>query len=181
MRARQVIALLLPAVMAGCSTHPTNTTVTAAAGKTEIGAWGLDLSARDSSVKPGDDFYRFADGRWLDSNQIPSDRTSWNSFDILTDAAERNVRTILDKLPADAPEGSNERKVGDYYRAYLDTESIERLGLAPAQPALEAIASARTYDQLAQLMGRPDFSLKSPLGVFVGTDPKDPDRYIVTI
>src|SRR5262249_39346347 len=122
----------------------------------QIGTWGLDLSAHDATVKPGDDFYRYADGKWIDTNQIPPDRTSWTSSVELADKAERDIRAIVESLPQDAPEGSTERKVGDYYRAYLDTEAIERSGLTPARAGLHAIASARTHEQLAILMGRPD-------------------------
>ena len=90
--------------------------------------------------------FRYADGKWLDTNQIPLDRTSWGSFAELTDRAEQQIRQITEALPKDAPEGSTQQKAGDFYRAYLDTETIERNGLTPARPGLEAIASARTHE-----------------------------------
>ena len=159
---------------------PTGTKASVApAGRAEIGTWGLDLTSHDTTVKPGDDFYRYADGKWLDANQIPADRTSWGSFIELADRAEHNVRAIVESLPQDAASGSTEQKVGDYYRAYLDTNAIERAGLAPAQPGLKAIAATRTHAQLAELMGRPDLGLKSPLIVAITLDQKNPDRYIV--
>jgi putative endopeptidase len=175
--------LALTLTNAGCTTHmkAENTAETAAAGQAQIGAWGLDLTANDKTVKPGDDFYRYADGKWLDTNQIPPDRTSWGSFVELADRAEHQIRTIAESLPKDAPEGSTEQKAGDFYRAYLDTDTIERLGLAPAQPGLQAIAAARTHEQLASVMGRPDLNLKSPLIVAITPDQKNPDRYIVVI
>src|SRR5947208_2400640 len=147
----------------------------------QIAPWGLDLAARDSSVKPGDDFYGYADGHWLDTHQIPSDRTRWGSFDELGERSHDQVRSIVEALPDGAPAGSNGQKVGDYYRSYLDTEAIERLGLTPAQAALDAIGDARTHKQLARLMGRADLALKAPLRVGINLDQKDPDRYAVTI
>jgi putative endopeptidase len=147
----------------------------------QIAPWGLDLTARDPSVKPGDDFYHYADGRWIATHQIPSDRTDWGSFEELEELSEQRVHTIIEGLPAQAPEGSVAQKVGDYFRAYLDTEAIERSGLAPAKPALDAIAAARTPEDVARLMGRPDLALKAPLSVVMTTDQKNPDRYIVTI
>jgi putative endopeptidase len=152
-----------------------------AAPRAQIGAWGLDLTSRDTSVKPGDDFYRYADGGWLDRNQIPPDRTSWTASSELSERAERDIRAIVEALPQSAPAASGEQKVGDFYRAYLNTDVIEQSGLAPARPALDAIAAARTYEQLAALMGRPDLDLKSPLGVGITLDQKNPDRYIVFI
>jgi putative endopeptidase len=149
--------------------------------RAQIGDFGIDLTARDLSVRPGDDFYHYANGHWLETHHIPPDRTSWGSFAELQERTEEQLRGIIEALPPDAPAGSIEQKVGDYYRAYLDTEAIERLGLKPAQPALEAIAAARTHADLARLMGRPDLELKSPLRVLIMPDQKDPDRYIVVI
>jgi putative endopeptidase len=166
--------------MAGCTTHM-KSDHTPSAARPQIGAWGLDLTAGDRSVKPGDDFYRYADGKWLDTAQIPADRTSWGSFVELADRSERQVREIAEALPANAPQGSTEQKAGDFYRAYLDTASIEQKGLSPALPGLQAIAATRTHEQLADLMGRPDLNLKAPLGVGITTDQKNPDRYIVVI
>jgi predicted metalloendopeptidase len=100
----------------------------------QIGAWGLDLAARDIAVKPGDDFYRYADGLWIDAHQIPPDRTRWGSFDELDEHSQQQVRGIVEALPAEAPDGSNAQKVGDYYRACVDTAAIERAGLAPGAP-----------------------------------------------
>jgi putative endopeptidase len=153
----------------------------APAGHAQIGAWGLDLGAHDTAVKPGDDFYRYAEGKWLDASQIPPDRTSWGSFAELADRAEHQIRAITEALPADAPAGSTEQKAGDFYRAYLDTDTIESHGLTPAQPGLEAIAAARTHEQLATLIGRPDLALNSPLSVAISLDQKNPDRYIVVV
>jgi len=182
------LALLLST--AGCTTHmppqktseptPPESPATPAS-HAQIGAWGLDLTSQDSSAKPGDDFYRYAAGKWLDTNQIPPDRTSWTSFAELADRAEHNIRKLVESLPTDAPAGSNERKVGDYYRAYVDTAAIERLGMEPARPGLEAIAAARTHEQLATLMGRPDLGLKAPLLIGITPDQKNPDRYIAVI
>lgn len=147
----------------------------------QIGAWGIDLASRDSDVKAGDDFYRFAIGRWIDTNQIPPDRTSWSTFAELANEAEQRLKQIIEGLPANAPAGSNEQKVGDMYRAYLDTGTIERLGLAPAQPMLDAIAAARTHEDIARIMGRPDMPVRAPIRQGITVDQKNPDRYIVTV
>src|SRR5579864_6541277 len=146
-----------------------------------IAPWGLDLTMRDTSVKPGDDFYHYADGHWIATHQIPADRTRWGSFEELEDLSEQRLHTIIEGLPDQAPAGSVAQKVGDYYRAYLDTEAIESAGLAPAKAALDAIGAARTSEDVARLMGRPDLALPAPLRVGRTTDQKNPDRYIVTI
>lgn len=151
------------------------------AGAAQIGAWGIELSQRDMRVKPGDDFYRYAIGNWLDTNEIPPDRTSWSTFAVLANQAEQQLKEIVESLPADAPPGSNAQKVRDLYRAYLDTETIERLGLTPVQPLLDAIAAARTHEDIARLFGRPDMPVRSPIRQVVTIDQKNPDRYIVAL
>ena len=146
-----------------------------------IRPWGIDLGARDLSVRPGDDFYRYADGHWLDSNQIPPDRTRWGSFAELDERAQQQVLAIVQALPAQAPEGSNDQKVGDYYRAFMDTAAIEQRGIEPARPAIDAITQARNYHDLTRLMGRPDLALLAPLRIGISIDQKNPDRYDVLV
>jgi putative endopeptidase len=147
----------------------------------KIGAWGVNLQERDPNTKPGDDFYRYSIGGWLDSNQIPADRTSWSTFVVLADEAERQLKGIVDGLPANAAPGSNEQKVGDMYRAYIDTDAIEKAGLTPIKPALDTIAAARTHDDIARIMGRPDMPVRTPIREGVTVDQKNPDRYIVAV
>src|SRR5579871_1551095 len=151
-----VLALVAAAANSGCTTHRKHQHAAAApaAPHAQIGAWGVDLTSIDTTVKPGDDFYRYADGKWLDSTQIPPDRTSWSSFVELADRAENQLHGIVEGLPQDvigAPPGSPQQKAGDFYRAYLDTYAIEKQGIDPALPALQAIMAARTHERLAQL------------------------------
>ena len=146
-----------------------------------IPPWGLGPGARDLTVRPGDDFYRCAGGHWLDSNQIPPDRSRWGSFDVLDERAQQQVLDIVQALPARAPPGSNEQKVGDYYRAFIDTSAIDQRGIEPARAAIDAITQARSYHDLTRLMGRPDLALKAPLRVGISVDQKNPDRYDVII
>ena len=146
-----------------------------------IGTWGINLADADHSVKPGDDFYRYSIGHWLDTNQIPADRTSWSTFVVLADEAEKQLRQIVEGLPANAPHGSNEQKVGDFYRTYNDTDAIEKLGLAPVRASLDAIAAVRTHEDVARVMGRPDMPVRTPVREGITVDQKNPDRYIVAV
>jgi putative endopeptidase len=153
----------------------------AASGHAQIGAFGLDLTGGDPSMKPGDDFYRYANGHWQDTTQIPADRSSWGSFQMLRERSLEQLHEILEGLPQDAPGGSNEQKLNDFYRAYLDTATIDRLGLAPAQPVLQQIAGANSYDAVARIMSRPELRLTAPINFNMQPDDKDPDHYMVTI
>jgi predicted metalloendopeptidase len=159
----------------------TSAQAAAPAARPEYGDFGLDLSARDPAVKPGDDFYRYATGHWLATHTIPADRTRWGTLDQLGEDADERVRKLIQNLPQQAPAGSIEQKVGDYYRAFLDESAIDAAGLKPAQPALDAIAAAHSYEDIAQLMGRPDLQLKSPMEFGIGIDAKNPDRYLTIV
>ena len=173
---------ILAAVAVWANTsHPASSEKSDAPHQAQIGAFGLDLSTHDPTVRPGDDFFRYANGHWLDTHEIPADRTRWGASDALVEDALQKVLTLIEALPAGAPAGSNEQKVGDFYRAYMDTDAINRAGLAPAQPALNAIAAARTRAELARLMGRADLALLSPVELHIRADEKNPDRYIVSI
>jgi putative endopeptidase len=151
------------------------------AGRAQIGQWGVDLSARDLTVRPGDDFYRYVNGHWLDTASIPPDRVRWGAFVELQERSLQQMHGILEALPREAAAGSNTQKLADFYRAYLDTDAIDRAGLAPARAGLEAIAAARSHEDIARLMGRPDLRLTTPLDFSISPDEKDPDHYMVEV
>ena len=184
---RTLFATILSGMTATCAmaaasaAPPPAAPVAASPAHAQIGAFGLDLSGGDPSVKPGDDFERYASGHWDDTAQIPPDRASWGSFVMLHERSLQQVREILEGLPKDSPAGSNQQKLGDFYRAYLDTEAIERAGLSPARTGLDAIAAARSHEDLARLMGRADLRLTAPVAFEIAPDEKDPDHYMVVI
>jgi putative endopeptidase len=149
--------------------------------RAQYGDFGLELSAQDESIKPGDDFYRYAAGHWLATHSIPADRTRWGTLDQLSENADERVRQLIQGLPQHAPTGTIEQKVSAFYRAFLDESAIDAAGLKPAQAALDAIAAARSYEDIAALMGRPDLQAKSPMDFGIGIDAKNPDRYLTIV
>lgn len=167
--------------VAAAQTLATALAATSSQGHAEIGGWGVDLSGGDPTAKPGDDFDRYANGHWIDRTQIPPDRPSWGTFAALRERSLQQLRDILEGLPKDAAASASERKLGDFYRAYLDTDAIERAGLTPARAVLEAIGAAKSHEELARLMSRPELRLTWPLDFNTLPDEKDPDRYMVTV
>jgi putative endopeptidase len=153
-----------------------------ATNKPQLGTWGFDVSGMDRSVKPGDDFFRFGGGTWLKNNPIPADRPSWGSFTILRANAEADVKAIVEEVAGRRnAQGSVEQKVADYYASYLDTNAIEKAGLAPVQEDLAAISAARSHEDVARLMARADIDVGGPIGAGIILDQKNPDRYAVGI
>ena len=150
-------------------------------GKARIGQWGVDVGGADKAIKPGNDFYKHANGTWERNNQIPADRTAWGAAWMLDAEAERDVRAIIESLPPNAPKGSTEQKVGDFFRTYLDAAAIEKAGMAPAQPGLEQIAAVRSHADVGRLLGVPELQLPAPINFYISMDEKNPDRYIVIL
>jgi len=118
------------------------------------GPHGIDAAAMDPAVKPGNDFFTYANGAWLKATEIPPDRRRWGSFSVLAAESEQRSRTLLEEAArASSPPGSDERKVGDYYATYLDVAALDRLGLAPLKPVLDRIRGVKDRKALARLLG----------------------------
>ena len=146
-----------------------------------FGPWGFDLSARDLSVKPGDDFFDYANGAWLKRTEIPADRSNWGMHAMLAERTLGQLRGIMEDAGS-AAAGTVARKVGDYYAAYMDEKHIEALGATPLKPVLDAVRGATTREALAALMGRGNKDLEgSFFQLFVSPDAKDPGHYSVTL
>jgi putative endopeptidase len=145
-----------------------------------IGDFGLDLAAGNPGVKPGDDFFAYANGSWYDGFSIPADKASFGPFDRLDELSKQRVRSIIEQAAAaHAAAGTPEQQIGDYYAAFTDEAAIEANGLAPAQPDLQRIAAAHTRADIARLFGEPGFA--SLFDVQLPADFKNPDRYSVFI
>ena len=168
------------ALLAGCATQTNTSTAPPTRAPAAIGAWGIDLTSRDTSVQPGDDFFRYVNGHWLDTTEIPADRVTWGTFSILAEKAERDVKAIIDEVSAagGAP-GSNQQKIADFYNSYNDQAAIEAAGMTPTQADLAAIDAMRTHEDVARLIGRPDIALDFPLAIYIDLDERNPDRFLV--
>jgi putative endopeptidase len=151
--------------------------------KTEYGTWGVDTSAMDKSVRPGDDFFMYASGTWYKTAQIPADRSSIGSFQNLRILSEKRMQEIaasLDAKPYDQL-SDEEKKLHDLYDGYNDQAGIDAKGLAPAKPDLDMIANLKTLDDVASAMGDPRLQLDAPVAFYIGIDDKHPDRYSVNL
>jgi putative endopeptidase len=126
----------------------------AAPGKPELGRFGFDLAGMDRSVAPGDNFYDFANGNWVKTTEIPADRSNYGSFALLAERALERTRAIIDEAAAKGGADAGQRKIGDFYKAYMDEPAIEARGLAPVKPELDAIAAVADKRALADALGR---------------------------
>src|SRR5271154_7076223 len=136
----------IPALVLGCSILAGSFALAQEA--PQLGKWGIDLTGMDTSVKPGDDFFEYANGNWFKTAQIPPDRSGTGSFQSLRVLSDERLKTVvaeLEKKPLDqlSPE---ERKLRDLYDSFLDTDAIEKAGLAPAQKDLDYLSGLKTPD-----------------------------------
>ena len=146
------------------------------------GTWGFDAQGENPAVKPGDDFYNYANGRFLDELQIPADKSRYGLDYIMSDTAERQVRAILESTQAPAgSDAADAIKTRALYHAFMDQGRIDALGAKPLQPDLAAVRAVKTRDQLAVLQSKVGTFQGSLFGVDIGADAKTPDRYAVYI
>jgi len=175
------------AVLAACTSptpvasSPPAVSTQAPAALAQIGAFGLDLSAGDAGVKAGDNFYLHASATWLQNNPIPPDRTRWGTFEILAAKSESAVRTLIEDLAQQPSTSPTERKIGDYYRAFMNETAIEAAGLTPIAQDLQRIATARDHAELIRVAADPTVAARMPITASITLDQKNPDRYIVSV
>ena len=144
----------------------------------DYGEWGVDLSAIDDSVDPGDDFYRYVSGNWLARSQVPEGYPRWSSFEIVGSKAETQVAQILSDLGAAShPAGSPEQQVADFYRSYLDVERRNRMGIEPLRDLIDSVMAISDRQALSRLMAQPE--LTGPIAFGVLADPGNPERALL--
>jgi len=116
-------------------------------------ATGIDRSTIDTTCKPCDDFWRYANGAWIDKNPVPASKSSWGTMAVMAEANRERSRTILEAaVTGKAPAGSNERKIGDFYASCMDTAAIDKRGLTPLQKDLDRVAGIQSAKDVAAVI-----------------------------
>ena len=153
-------------------------------GKPQYGAWGFDLAGADKAASPGDDFFRYANGAWLDQTTIPADKPGYSLRLAMTDRVEARLHELMEAAAAKVEHEPKtlEGKVGAFYKSFMDEARIEALGAKAIAAQLDAVRGANDRDALAALMGRGNFDFEGSLFA-LGTDIdlKDPKKYAVYV
>ncbi len=150
---------------------------------------GISVADMDRSVQPGDDFYRYANGQWLQKTVIPPDRAGVSVFAQLDDISKRRVVALIEDLVKSAPTNEGERKIADLYRSYMDEAGIEANGLKPLQAEFAAIDANKDKGALARALGAQLRADEDPLnytnyhtanflGLWSAPGFDDPDHYM---
>ena len=160
------------------------------------------------AVRPQDDLFRYVNGEWLDTAEIPADQSMTGAFIVLRDEAELACRGLLEEAAKESEQrghersearsrdrteqsgaaqqqgeaGSTTRLIGDLYRSFMDTERVEELGLAPFADQLAAVDGIEDVEQFFGVLGALERQgIGGLFGLYVDTDPAQPDRYVVNL
>ncbi|QDZ08546.1 M13 family metallopeptidase [Sphingomonas panacisoli] len=144
--------------------------------KPKYGSWGVDYATMDKTVKPGDDFFRYAEGTWLKDAPIAADKSRAGYNYDMPDETEIEVRKLVEDAGA-SPADPKMRRVTDFYRAYMDEAGIEARGNAVMRPYLTRIFNLKTTSELVALMAEPGYA--APINIGISADPKNPSQYTV--
>jgi putative endopeptidase len=151
---------------------------------------GIQVANLDPSVKPGDDFYRYANGGWLKRTEIPADRAAVDVFTKLSDLSNKRTADLIEEISkSNAPTGSGAKKVADLFNSYMDEAGIEAKGATPLKPHLDAIAAIRDKRELARALGETlradvdalnntNFHTPNLFGLWVAPGFNDSEHYI---
>ena len=188
------------ALLAACATAPdpvpsTAATPTVSRTAPAWGTFGVDFAGMDTTVKPGDDFWSYANGTWVRTTVIPADRGSQGQVSRLNDVAAEQVRAIMDEMVARrASLSGDDARVADYWAAFMDHAAIDARGVAPLLEELAPMRAAKSGAEVAAALGMLSRSwtgtppvgrmpryYPSPIGFGIGQHRREPDRYVAFV
>ena len=185
---RGLTGLGLGLALAACAPAHPDVRAGGAGSSAASGASGIDLAGMDHTVKPGNDFFGYANGGWIKTHDIPPDRASYGTGAIVEELTTKRTSELIAEAAKDAPAGTEARKVGDFYASYLDEAAIAARGAAPLAPELARIAAIADRRGLAGVLGgelradvdvlnNTNFDTLNLFGLWVAQDLSDPSRY----
>jgi endothelin-converting enzyme/putative endopeptidase len=145
---------------------------------------GIDKANMDMNIRPQDNFYRYINGGWMNTNEIPSDKTAIGSFYDLRDKADDDVKVIIEELAAtkNLTMGTDEQKVADLFRSFMDSEQRNSAGITPIQSILADINNLKDKNGLAEFFGKySSTGINNPLALYISVDAKNSSSYAIHI
>ena len=176
------LSLALGLGLTNCTTDRAAMDTAAVTATAQLGS-GIELANMDTSVAPQQDFFRYVNGNWLDTTQIPADKARWGSFDALGENSRNQVLDLIKELATrEHPQDSDEQKITDFYRSFLDETQIEAAGIKPLQNFMSRIDSLKTYQDLTHLWGEWQvYGIGVPIELYIDQDDKKSDEYITGV
>ena len=163
-------------MLSACGQEPATEAVTEAASALHS---GINVDQMDTNVRPGDDFFSYVNGKWIAETEIPADKSLYSVFTVLRDESTEDVKAIIEmSATGDFAKGTDEQKVGDLYKSYMNMDMRNARGVEPLVPELERIAAISSHDDLAVYFGeatKRGFGV--PFGLAQFADMRDPKYY----
>ena len=160
---------------------PVNISTSQAAPASRLNS-GIDREGMDLSVRPQDDFFEYANGKWIADTEIPADQSYWGSFGMLRSDSLVQLQSIVREVAADVHGDDATAKIGDFYNAFLDVERSNELGISPIEDLFSEIDALENHDDIAAFFGSSNvLGLDAPFNLFIDQDDKDPDNYVIFI
>ncbi|MGQ8366421.1 M13 family metallopeptidase [Glaciecola sp. 1036] len=193
MKLKLIVLALSPILALSACSQPENSTtqqvsteqqasVETTKGKPELGSFGVELSARNTNIKPGDDFFGYASGTWYDNFEMPSDKTRFGAFDKLRDLSDERVKEIVEKVASVENKTEEQQLINAYYQSYMNTELLNEKGVTPLQPMVDTINAISNQSELAKVFGSNWLlNTNSPIAAGLSIDRKNPDKYQLSI
>ena len=171
--------LALGCLLSGNASGENPTNIPESAGKIS----GIDKSLFSSSVQPGDNFYLYANEKWLSETEIPADKSNYGIFTLLADEADEQVRRLIERAAeSEAKHGTASQKVGDLYRSVLNTEKRNQVGIDPLKELLAMVDGIQSHEDAAVTMGTLSQSgIYGPIAAYVSVDARQSDQYTVYV
>lgn len=152
---------------------------------------GIDAAGMDTAIRPGDDFFMYANGTWYKNTEIPADRSSLGAFNVIDDVVKKRTASLIEH--AEKAKDPESQAIAGYYKAFMNVEEIEKLGLSPLKDGLAEIAAIKDAKGLSRVLGSQlradvdplnmtDFYTPHLFGLFVSpnfTDPKKNVPYLL--
>jgi len=143
---------------------------------------GIDRSSFDEAVRPQDDLFQFVNGGWVETTEIPADKSRYGAFDMLADNAEEDVRQLVEEVSQveNVQPGSATQKIRDYYNAYMDSDATNAKGVSPISEDLASIDAAQSHEDILRLFASLGMTgVTSPVGSFIFSDFQDANTNVV--
>jgi predicted metalloendopeptidase len=179
---RKALSALTLALSAAFAHAADGAAKTAATGVPTLSS-GIATQYIESSVRPQNDFFTYLNGKWLKTVEIPSDQSSWGSFEQLYEDSLGQLRGIIEKAAAKhAVNGTDEQRIGDYYASFMDEARLEQLGVTPLSSELNKIAAIKDKAELPALLAHLGTrGVNIPFDFAVHQDNKDSTKYVADI
>jgi putative endopeptidase len=142
----------------------------------------LDVSGRDTTVSPADDFFKFMNGNWIKNTKIPDDQSGWGSFYTLSEENLAKTKAVLESAAAaNASEGTLEQKIGDFYASGMDTVALEKRGAEPVMGDLVKISALKDYKEYLNYVSKNENNRGGALfSFYVGVDDKNSSKNMLS-